>query len=73
MLTGGVVLVCAGVALAGAARAGFNGFEKMNLPERALIFAMLGILTWVAGTEFVNEMIPGSRRRTSAYGLLGYR
>ena len=71
VLTGGVVLVCAGVALAGAARAGFNGFEKMNLPERALIFAMLGILTWVAGTEFVNEMIPGSRRRMTAYGLLG--
>jgi hypothetical protein len=43
----------------------------MNLPERALIFAMLGILTWVAGTEFVNEMIPGSRRRMTAYGLLG--
>ena len=71
VLTGGVVLVCAGVALAGAARAGFNGFEKMNLPERALIFAMLGILTWVAGTEFVNEMIPGSRRRMTAYGLMG--
>jgi Negative regulator of sigma F len=71
VLTGGVVLVCAGVALAGAARAGFNGFEKMNLPERALIFAMLGILTWVAGTEFVNEMIPGSRRRITAYRLLG--
>ena len=71
MLAGGVVLICGAVALAGAARAGFNGFEKMDLLERALIFATLGILTWVAGTEFVNEMIPGSRRRITACWLLG--
>lgn len=71
MLAGGLVLICASVALAGAARAGFFGFEKMDLLERALIFSTLGILAWVAGTEFVNEMIPGSRRRTSAGGLLG--
>jgi hypothetical protein len=71
VLAGGLVLICAAVALAGAARAGFNGFEKMNLLERALIFSTLGVLAWVAGTEFVNEMIPGSRRRISAGGLLG--
>jgi hypothetical protein len=71
VLAGGLVLICAAVALAGAARAGFNGFEKMNLLERALVFSTLGVLAWVAGTEFVNEMIPGSRRRISAGGLLG--
>jgi hypothetical protein len=71
VLAGGLVLICAGVALAGAARAGFNGFEKMNLLERALIFSTLGVLAWVAGTEFVNEMIPGSRRKISAGRLLG--
>ncbi len=71
MLAGGVVLICAAVSLAGAARAGFNGFEKMDLLKRALIFGTLGILTWVAGTEFVNEMIPGSRRRITACWLLG--
>jgi hypothetical protein len=71
MLAGGMVLTCAAVALAGAARSGFNGFEKMDLLERALIFATLGILAWVAGTEFVNEMIPGSRRRITACWLLG--
>ena len=71
MLAGGVVLICGAVALAGGARAGFNGFEKMDLRERALIFATLGILAWVAGTEFVNEMIPGSRRRITACWLLG--
>ena len=63
VLTGGLVLVCAAVALAGAARAGFYGVEKMGLLERVLIFSTLGFLAWVAGTEFVNEMIPGSRRR----------
>jgi hypothetical protein len=43
----------------------------MDLLERTLIFAMLGILAWVAGTEFVNEMIPGSRRRMNAHQLQG--
>ena len=71
VLAGGLVLIGAAVALAGAARAGFYGFGKMDLLERALIFSTLGVLAWVAGTEFVNEMIPGSRRRISAGGLLG--
>jgi len=71
VLAGALVLIFAAVALAGAARAGFYGFEKMDLLERALIFSTLGVLAWVAGTEFVNEMIPGSRRGISAGGLLG--
>jgi len=71
MLTGGLVLICAVVALGGAARAGFYGIEKMGLLQRALIFSMLGILVWVTATEFVNEMIPGSRRRVSPGALLG--
>ena len=70
VLTGGVFLICATVALAGAARAGFNGFAKMDLLERALIFSTLSVLAWLAGTEFVHEMIPGSRRRISAEGML---
>ena len=68
---GGLVLICAAVALAGASRAGFFGYAKMDLLERALIFSTLGLLAWVAGTEFVNEMIPGSRRRIPAGALLG--
>jgi hypothetical protein len=43
----------------------------MGLLERALIFSTVGILTWVAATEFVHEMIPGSRRWMSAGTLLG--
>jgi Negative regulator of sigma F len=70
MLTAGLVLICAGVALAGAARAGFYGFEKMNLLERGLIFPLLAILACVAGVKFVNEMIPGSRRWISPGVLL---
>ena len=71
VLAGGLVLICAALALAGASRAGFFGYAKMDLLERALIFSTLGLLAWVAGTEFVNEMIPGSRRRIPAGALLG--
>jgi hypothetical protein len=70
VLTGGLVLICAAVALAGAARTGFYGFEKLSVLERGLILATLGILAWVAGKEFVSELIPGSRHRFSAGALL---
>jgi hypothetical protein len=71
VLAGGLILTCGSVALGGAARTGFYGIEKMGLLERTLIFPMLGILIGVAGTKFVNEMIPGSRRRLSPGALLG--
>jgi len=67
----GLMLICAAVALAGADRAGFYGVEKMSGLERALIFPALGILVWVAATEFAGEMIPGSRRRIAPWALLG--
>jgi Negative regulator of sigma F len=70
VLTGGLVLICAAVALAGAARTGFYGFEKLSVLERGLILATLGILASVAGKEFVGELIPGSRHRFSAGALL---
>ncbi len=69
-ITSGLVLVCAAVSLAGAARAGFFGFEKMDSFERLLIFPALVLLTWLAGSEFVHAMIPGSRRRISPGALL---
>ena len=62
MLAGGLVLACVGVALAGAARAGFYGIEKLSVWERVVIFPTLGLLIYLAATEFVGEMIPGSRR-----------
>jgi hypothetical protein len=72
VMTGGLVLVCAAVSLGGAARLGFFGFEKMDLLERCLIFSELIILAFLAGTEFVKEMIPGSRHYVSPGALLGF-
>ena len=70
VLAGGLVLICAAVALAGATWAGFYGIEKMDLLERALIFPILLVLAWMAGTGFVHEMVPGSRRRLPPGALL---
>lgn len=72
VLTGGLVLVCAAVSWAGAAHAGFFGFDKMNVLERSVIFSALLIFAWLAGNGFVREMIPGSRRRISPGALLGF-
>src|ERR1700679_2813328 len=70
VLTAGLALICAVVAVAAAARAGFYGLEKLGLWERALIFSTLGILVWVAGKELVSQMIPGSRQNFSGIALL---
>lgn len=71
VLAGGLVAVCAAVALAGAARLGFYGVQKLSVLERALIFPALAILIWLAATVCVGEMIPGSRRRVTPGFLLG--
>jgi hypothetical protein len=70
ILTVGLVLVCAAVALAGAMRAGFYGIEKMSGWERALIFPTLAVIVYVAAREWVAQMIPGSRHRLTATALL---
>jgi hypothetical protein len=72
VITAGLVLICAAVSLAGAARAGFFGFEKMDLLERLLVFPALVLLACIAGIEFVHAMIPGSLRRISPGALLGF-
>jgi len=71
VLAGGQVLICAAVALAGAARSGFYGIQKLSVLERALIFPTLGVLIWLGAVAFVSEMIPGSRRRAAPWFLLG--
>jgi hypothetical protein len=63
LLTGGLILIAAAVALAGAARAGLYGIERLTLFGRVLIFPALVLFLWAAATEFVASMIPGSRRR----------
>jgi hypothetical protein len=70
LLALGVVLIGGAVAVAGALRAGFYGFEKMDLLERAVIFSALFFVAYAAGTEFVNAMIPGSRRHVSSSNLV---
>jgi hypothetical protein len=70
LIAGGLVLICAAVALAGATRAGFYGIEKMGLLERALIFPILLVFAGLAASGFVREMIPGSRRRVPPGALL---
>lgn len=69
-LAAGLFLTCAAVAVAGAARAGFYGFEKLALVDRALIFSALALLLGIAAVEFVSAMIPGSRARVSPTALL---
>jgi hypothetical protein len=70
LMTIGLVAVCAAVSLAGAARAGFFGFAKMDSFERFLVFPVLAILTWLAAGSFVRQMIPASRVRISPGALL---
>ena len=60
-----LVVVCAAVSLAGAARTGFVGFAKMNLLERSLVFPALVLLLFLAAVSFVHQMIPASRLRIS--------
>jgi len=71
VLASGLIVICLAIALAGAARAGFYGIEKMSVLERSLIFPALGILVGGTATEFVAEMIPGSRRQILPGTLLG--
>jgi hypothetical protein len=70
MLSGGVALVGATVALAGAAGLGFFGIAKMTLLERVSVFSELGLLVLAAAREMVSAMVPGSRRRLSSSALL---
>ena len=72
VLTAGLVLSCAAIALIGAARTGFSGIETLSRGERVLIFSILGILVWMTGKELVAEFTPGSRHRFSPHALLTF-
>jgi hypothetical protein len=65
LLTGGLALICAVVAVTAGARAGFYGIEKLTGWERWAIFSTLAILAWVAGRQFVSQLIPASRQALS--------
>lgn len=69
-LAGGLVLIVVLVAVAGAARAGFQGFEALGLLSRVVIFGTLALLACTAAVAMVAEWIPGSRHPLTAAGLL---
>ncbi|MGO9261789.1 MAG: NrsF family protein [Bryobacteraceae bacterium] len=69
ILAGGLVLICASVAVAGAMVLGPYGVRKMSAAEIGLIFSVLGILIWLAATLCVAEAIPGSRRPVTPWVL----
>jgi hypothetical protein len=66
-----LVMICGAVAVAGAARLGFFGIRRMNVLEIVVMFAALAVFVWLAATELVSEMIPGSRHRVNPAVLLG--
>jgi len=71
-LTGGLAFISVAVAVTAAGFAGFYGIEQLGFWERGLIFSVLGILVWVAGQEFVRQLIPGSRQRLGAGAFLTF-
>jgi hypothetical protein len=71
MTAGVLIMICFGVALAAAARAGMHGFENLSALQRALIFPALAVFVLVAAVVCVREMIPGSRRIVEPGALLG--
>jgi negative regulator of sigma F NrsF-like protein len=66
VLTGGLVLSCAAVALIAAARVGFDGIERLGPAAGALILGTLLVLAWLMAAQFVAEMTPASLRRLSS-------
>jgi hypothetical protein len=62
LLAGGLLLICAAVALAAGMLLGLHGVQKMSALEVGLIFPVLGILLWLSALLCTAEAIPGSRR-----------
>jgi hypothetical protein len=62
LLTCGLILAAAAIAIAGAARSGFFGVFKLSAGQCAVIFAALAIFLCLSAAEAVRERIPGSRR-----------
>jgi len=70
ILTGGLAVICAAVAVTAAARIGFYGIEKLSFGERVLVFSTLALLVWMTGKEFVSQLIPGSRQALSVGSIV---
>jgi hypothetical protein len=70
VLSGALGLIGGAVALIGAARAGFQGFEALGFLSRVLILSALALFIWAAARRAVGEWTPGSPRRLSTGGLV---
>jgi hypothetical protein len=70
MFAAGLATICALVAIAGATRLGFYGFDALGMLARGLIFSTLIGLSCVLGMAFAAHMIPGSRHILSTRILL---
>lgn len=70
VLSGALSLMGGAVALIGAARAGFQGFEALGFLSRVLILGALAVFIWAAARRAANEWTPGSPRRLSTGGLV---
>ena len=61
VLTAGLLLVCAAVALAGAWRSGFFGLHAQGVAQQVIILSMLALLAGICARELVSQWTPGSR------------
>lgn len=61
VLTAGLLLLGAAVALVGAARAGFFGFQALGSGERVIILSSLALLAGLSARALVSHWTPGSR------------
>lgn len=69
ILAGGLILICAAVALAGGMLLGLGGVHKMGATQIVLVFGALGLFVALCATACVAEAVPASRRLVSP-GLL---
>ena len=61
VLTAGLLVLSAAVALGGAARSGLFGFWTQSVGERVIILSILAVLAGVVARELVSYWIPGRR------------
>lgn len=70
ILSAGLFLIVAAVALLGAARVGFQGVEALSFVQRLVIFGTLALLAALVAARTVREWIPGSVTPVAGFTLL---
>jgi hypothetical protein len=70
VLSTGLFLIVATVALLGAVRVGFQGVEALSLVQRLVIFGTLVLLAALVAARTVSEWIPGSATPVAGEAVL---